>query len=323
MPGRTSVRAPFAAGTTLRPRALEAGLAYTGERDLDAWTLYMRAWRARLALELGRLDEAADEAGSLLARPGLAPIARIPALAVLGRVRSRRGDPGAAQVLAEAHELARATREPQRIVPVCAARAEAAWLAGELDGCVAAAQEGLRALGERVDPWSRGEFLAWSARGGAPQPRDGAVAEAWSLELDGNSVGSAASWELLGCPWERALALAQGNAEELRQAHELLRQRGETAARKLVERRLRSLGVRGLPRGERAATRANPAGLTAREFEILAHLERGLANKEIARALHLSPKTVDHHVSSVLGKLGVRSRARAAARARELGWLGK
>ncbi|MGH7685517.1 MAG: response regulator transcription factor, partial [Candidatus Dormibacteria bacterium] len=68
----------------------------------------------------------------------------------------------------------------------------------------------------------------------------------------------------------------------------------------------------------RPRTRQNPAGLTAREMDILGLLSEGLRNPDIARRLFLSPKTVDHHVSAILGKLGVTSRSEAAARARDL-----
>jgi DNA-binding NarL/FixJ family response regulator len=67
-----------------------------------------------------------------------------------------------------------------------------------------------------------------------------------------------------------------------------------------------------LARGPRAATRENPAGLTARELEVLALLGEGLTNGEIAGRLVISEKTVGHHVSAILGKLGVRSRYEAA-----------
>jgi DNA-binding NarL/FixJ family response regulator len=56
-----------------------------------------------------------------------------------------------------------------------------------------------------------------------------------------------------------------------------------------------------------------PAGLTAREAEILEGIRRGDSNAEIARRLFLSRKTVEHHVSRLFVKLGVRSRAQAAA----------
>ena len=65
-------------------------------------------------------------------------------------------------------------------------------------------------------------------------------------------------------------------------------------------------------RGPRQSTRANPAGLTAREMEILQLLAEGLRNADIAERLHVSAKTVHHHVSSGLAKLGVRTRGEAA-----------
>ena len=83
---------------------------------------------------------------------------------------------------------------------------------------------------------------------------------------------------------------------------------------KQVGRRLHELGERSIPRGPRATTQNNPWRLTAREMEVLTLIGRGLANRDIARALVLSPKTVDHHVSAVLRKVGVADRG-AAARA--------
>jgi DNA-binding NarL/FixJ family response regulator len=86
-----------------------------------------------------------------------------------------------------------------------------------------------------------------------------------------------------------------------------------------VERRLRDQGVRGVRRGPRPATRANPAGLTARELEVLALVAEGLRNAEIAERLVVSEKTVGHHVSAVLRKLEVRSRVDAGREAARLG----
>ena len=74
-----------------------------------------------------------------------------------------------------------------------------------------------------------------------------------------------------------------------------------------------------VPRGPLEVTRANPAGLTARQLDVLALLVDGLSNADIARRLVISRKTADHHVSAILAKLAVRSRGEAVAAARRLG----
>ncbi len=74
--------------------------------------------------------------------------------------------------------------------------------------------------------------------------------------------------------------------------------------------------------GQETARRSvRPAGLTEREVEILRLLARGLLNKEIARRLQISPKTVGNHVEHIYAKIGVSSRAAAALFATEHGLL--
>ncbi len=92
----------------------------------------------------------------------------------------------------------------------------------------------------------------------------------------------------------------------------------------LVERsdnKLRSIGAK-VPRGPRSSTRANIGGLTDREVDVLELLDEGLRNAEIAERLHLSEKTVGHHVSAILAKLEVSSRLEAVRRARDLTAVG-
>ena len=67
--------------------------------------------------------------------------------------------------------------------------------------------------------------------------------------------------------------------------------------------------------------RAGPAGLTSREVEVLQHLARGLSNKDIARDLGISPKTVGNHVEHVYTKIGADSRAAAGLFAMRHGLL--
>jgi DNA-binding NarL/FixJ family response regulator len=146
------------------------------------------------------------------------------------------------------------------------------------------------------------------------------VAPPCAAELAGDGDRAAELWAGLGCPYEAALALAAaGDDDGVRRAYDELQRLGAKPAAAIVGRRLRERGVRGLPRGPRATTRENPAGLTAREVEVLELVGEGLRNADIAARLFLSEKTVGHHVSAILRKLGVRTRGEASAEAQRLG----
>jgi DNA-binding NarL/FixJ family response regulator len=124
----------------------------------------------------------------------------------------------------------------------------------------------------------------------------------------------------MGCPYEAALALGHADdaAAQRRGLAELQRLGAHAAARRIA-RSLRERGLRDVSRGPRAATRENPAGLTARELEVVALVADGLRNAEIAARLFLSEKTVAHHVSAILRKLGVATRSQAGAEAARFG----
>jgi DNA-binding CsgD family transcriptional regulator/tetratricopeptide (TPR) repeat protein len=292
---------------------LGAGIAYCGELDLDAQRDYMLAWRAITALRLGRLADAAAMAERALRSTEVGTITRIMGLLALGLMRSRRGDPGAAPALDEALALAERTGTVQRVAPVRAARAEAAWLAGDAVRArqeAAAAYELALAKGHRAFV---GELGYWLWRTGEEVALPGWAAPQFGLQVDGQARRAADAWQLLGCPYERLRALADADDEGRLEAVAGFTAMGARPAADLVRRQLRATGVRRIPRGPRETTSENPWGLTARELQVLELVADGLSNAAIAGRLVLSTRTVEHHVSAVLAKLGVTSRGEAAA----------
>jgi DNA-binding CsgD family transcriptional regulator len=193
------------------------------------------------------------------------------------------------------------------------ARVEAAWLAGDHRAAGELARLPLERAAARGAERYRGELLRFLVRCGQPARAFPGCPPEYALGIDGDWRGAAAAWRSLEAPYEEALELAAaGRPAELLAALRALDRLGAAAAAELVRRQLRQLGVTRLPRRPLARTRANLAGLTDRQLEVLGLLADGLTNAEIADRLVVSVRTVDHHVAAILAKLEVRSRREAA-----------
>src|SRR5690606_18114865 len=140
--------------------------------------------------------------------------------AVLGRVHARTGDPTASLLLDEALELAERTGELQRLCPVRTARAESAWLDGDLERTRAEAASIYDLALESGHRWYIGQLAYWLWRAGALEEAPTNAFEPFALQIAGNWRGAAARWRELGCPHEAAWALVDSESEpELRYAY--------------------------------------------------------------------------------------------------------
>ena len=197
--------------------------------------------------------------------------------------------------------------------PIAAARVEMAWLAGNTPQMIAEAQSMLAMAKGDNDPWLHGEFAFWLSRAGVTHTPEQQMAEPYALQIAGDWRAAADRWREIGCPYEEAVALSDGDEAAQREALALFESLGAEPAAEKLRHRLRTSGVRGIPRGPRQSTIDNPAGLTVRQMEVLSLLSEGCINAEIAERLFISAKTVDHHVSAILTKLDARTRAEAVS----------
>lgn len=300
---------------------LDRGIDYCVENDLATWRDYMRGVRAQLLLRWGRWDEAAAEALDVLGNDQATALVRYPALVALVKLRLRHGDPSVEPLLGEMMRFLERGAELQRLLPYAAVVAEQAWL-GEADK-----DEALRliSLAETLSPTRAvfAELASWRQLL-APDVDPGdttGMAAPYRMLLHGDWRGAASVWADLDAPYERALALAQGDEAAQRMALDIFEGLGARPVASHVRDIMRRNGVSHIARGPRRTTRANSAGLTQRQMEVLQLIERGFSNKRIAEHLTISPKTVDHHVSAVLGKLDAGSRGQATAAARDSGLI--
>jgi len=304
-------------------RLLEEAERYTAERDLHGHLLCVLASEITMKLDLGRWDEALTEAMDLLYVRNTGRASRIEPLMAVGLVGARRGDRGDVWTyLDQARDFIALSQTLGYQSMIALARGEAYLLQGDVESVRAEVTpwyaEAVRL--EDTEVLSDLAMLMW--RAGLIDAAPDGLRTPDELSMAGRHREASAAWSQAGAPYRAAWALLDSRDEvDLREARAMFDRLG---ARVLVDRadlRLRQIGAK-VPRGARASTRANVGGLTDRESEVLELLDEGLRNADIAARLSLSEKTVGHHVSAILAKLGASSRLEAVRRARDLAAVG-
>jgi DNA-binding CsgD family transcriptional regulator/tetratricopeptide (TPR) repeat protein len=308
------------------------GIAFARAHDMDLHVAGLVGARVQVRLMQGRLGEAQVLAAeSLHAEASTATTSTTHlTVATVAATVAMLEDPSADASALQAHwPAALASQEPDRIVPLALGLAEAAWLRGDTDACAAVVRAALQACAD-LTLWDRGELACWMHRSGQ-DPRalsSAALAEPCQLELAGDLDSAAQAWEQRGMPRHQAYALLlmdpRQHPDALAQAIALFDRMGAAACADHARRharKLASVGIKGIKTGPRAAARANRFGLTPRELQIASHLAGGRSNQEIAQALSRSERTVEHHVATVLAKLGAKKRGDVAALLAEAGAL--
>jgi len=145
--------------------------------------------------------------------------------------------------------------------------------------------------------------------------------EPYQLLRNGKIRAAASFWEKKHCPFDQAMTLFEGNEDDKKASLVILQHLEAYVICEKIKMEMRAGGIRKIPRGQRESTKTNPMNLTNRELDVLQLLHKGIQNKEIAQSLFISPKTVDNHISNILFKLDVNSRAKAVNEAVRLNIL--
>ncbi|HET9720511.1 MAG TPA: AAA family ATPase [Solirubrobacteraceae bacterium] len=279
----------------------------------------IRLFRARSLLDRGRWEEALEVARLRMRWwQGEWPIA----WTLEGLIDARRGRPGGAEAINQAwSEMVKLVApESARHGMIRAALIESAWLRNDRPAALAELDAALRSPVTMRFARVAGEIALWGRRLGVEVDAPSGVPAAIRLELCGDWRSATAAWRELRAPYEAALAALPGDDRAAREAMGALHGLGAPAAAEAFARDRAARGAT-LARGPRRSTRANPAGLTRREQEVLEVLASGASNATIAQKLQLSERTVAHHVAAILHKLEVPNRHRAVERGRTLGLL--
>ena len=287
------------------------GMAYCIQHDFDNWHLGYLCLGAQARFEQGHWFEAEQDIRAAQEfRNTLDLYVKVELLRL--RLQARRGDLIPLEAIDAIREAAQRSLYQEFVYSLSALFAEIAWLQGDLAKCYIEAATMFHTACQLNLPIEIGELAYWLWRAGVITEPPSIAAEPYATQISGNWREAASMWEKFGCPYEQGMALMDGDETAQLAALEIFERLG---ARPIIEKlkgQMRAKGIR-VPRGPRPTTRENPFGLTAREMEVLSCLTKGFSNNVIAKQLSLSTRTVEHHIASILQKMGVQSRNEAVA----------
>jgi len=303
---------------------LDIAARTANEHGLARAAFHIEGQQCHVLLLTGEWDEAERRLRRILDTSGDPGSTVVAPLAYLGRILARRGDPQAKALIDQAWQIADASGEDQKQATAGGPRVELAWLQGDDDEVRRLGRQLVDLAVETHHTYLRAEALRYLKRiGEHVVPFDGCLAP-FAAGLAGDWATAAKLWEKSNNPYERALELVESpDRSTAFDGLRMLDRLGAVAAAERVRQQLRARGLRGVPRGPRHSTRAQPGNLTLRQTEILGLVADGLTNAEIADRLVVSKRTVDSHLTAILTQLDVTSRHAAVEAARRLGALGR
>jgi DNA-binding CsgD family transcriptional regulator/tetratricopeptide (TPR) repeat protein len=297
---------------------IERGMEIMNEAEMPAFESYAQTEKAVWHELQGEWDAAEEISRALLERSAVLATSRATTTMTLAKVLIRRGVPEGETWVWDAMRRGEAAGEIQRLGPSASVMVEYKWLGGEVPELQIARAIEVRDLCYRLGAnWHGAELGQWLRLIGAVDDISDLSPEPYRRLAEGDWRGAAKWWDEHGIPYETAVALSFGDVEARLEALGLLDQLGAIPLAGRIRAELGTAGVRGVPRGPHRATRENPLGLTSRQTDVLQLLTEDLTNAEIADRLFISTRTVDHHVSAILMKLGATNRSEAAEKARE------
>lgn len=287
----------------------------------ECWKAALDGREALVLVLRGKLSEGEKLASQVLLGDRSSVSMRFPAALASAIGRSYREECDAAALLEDAERLAKAIGDLRSIMLARLGRIERAYLEGRVEDALALCRSEVSSNSDRnildtdrlMRLWrDRLEQIIYGKTIGDGSP------DAWADSV-ANPVRLADDFAKLGYAFQAALAkLFADGPEAPRLFNEAVTEfsvmgakAGQNCARRVADLRGIALDKMKHQRGPYLAARSNPLGLTRREVEILQMMVDGKGNRDIADQLGRSLRTIEHHVSAILGKLSLETRIQA------------